>query len=140
MINQVEEIMEEPSYKKFESKRLTSYVLNGLVADLRLDSNKATMLDSIKYLTTLSVTSTYFVSAMEKLYFQEPYISEGSTKLYGEESVFDMIKSLENDKAAGPIFMEFIFDKNGDFGEVECLKLEFFDNAVVELKSLPLAN
>ena len=89
--------MDEPSFKKFDSKILTQYVLDSLVADLRTDSNKAEMIDSIKYLTNLEVTSTYFASAMDKLYFEEPYISEGSTTLYGQQSVNDLFKALENE-------------------------------------------
>ena len=89
--------MDEPSFNQFDSKILTSYVLDSLVADLRTDSNKAEMIDSIKYLTNLEVTSTYFASAMDKLYFEEPYISEGSTTLYGQQSVNDLFKALENE-------------------------------------------
>ena len=37
LITQVEEIMDEPSFKQFDSKVLTSYVLESLVADLRTD-------------------------------------------------------------------------------------------------------
>ena len=93
------------------------------------------MIDSIKYLTNLEVTSTYFASAMDKLYFEEPYISEGSTTLYGQQSVNNLIKTLENEKAAAPIFLDFIFAKNGNPGEAECLKISFFEDALVELNS-----
>ena len=135
LITQVEEIMDEPSFKQFDSKVLTSYVLESLVADLRTDSNKADMIDSIKFLTNLEVTSTYFASAMDKLYFEEQYISEGSTTLYGQQSVNDLFMALENEKAAAPIFLDFIYDKNGNPGEAECLKISFFEDALVELNS-----
>ena len=93
------------------------------------------MIDSIKYLTSLEVTSTYFASAMDKLYFEEPYISEGSTTLYGQQSVNNLIKALENENAASPIFLDFIYHKNGNPGEAQCLKISFFEDALLELNS-----
>ena len=93
------------------------------------------MIDSIKYLTSLEVTSTYFASAMDKLYFEEPYISEGSTTLYGQQSVNNLIKALENENAAAPIFLDFIYHKNGNPGEAQCLKISFFEDALLELNS-----
>ena len=72
---------------------------------------------------------------MDKLYFEEPYISEGSTTLYGQQSVNNLIKALEDEKASGPIFLDFLYAKNGNPGEAGCLKINFFEDAVVELKS-----
>ena len=105
--------MDEPAFKEFDNKLLTSYVLEGLVTDLRTDENKGDMIDSIKYLTTLEGTTTYFTAAMDKLYFEQPYISENSVKLYGQESIYNFMQVLEVDQAAAPIFLEFILDKNG---------------------------
>ena len=41
---------------------------------------------------------------MDKLYFESPYIVEGHEKLYGEESIFDIVKALVDVEAAAPIF------------------------------------
>ena len=56
------------------------------------------------YLVGLEVTSTYYKAAMDKLYFESPYIVEDGEKLYGEESVFDFAKALIVEEAAAPMF------------------------------------
>ena len=45
---------------------------------------------------------------MDKLYFESPYIVDGHQKLYGEESIFDFVRVLIDEKAAAPIFKEFV--------------------------------
>ena len=59
-------------------------------------------------MTSLDVTNTYFTSAMDKLFYESPYIVDGHEKLYGEESPFNYVKGLVEVKAAGPVFLEFI--------------------------------
>ena len=48
------------------------------------------------------------MAAMDKLYYESPYIVEGHQKLYGEESIFDFVRAMVEEKAAAPIFKEFI--------------------------------
>jgi hypothetical protein len=43
-------------------------------------------------MTSLEATNDYFVAAMDKLYYQSPYIVDGHQKLYGEESIFNFVK------------------------------------------------
>ena len=88
----------------------------------------------------LEVTSGYYTAAKDKLFFESPYIVDGHKKLYGEESVFNLVKTLVDEKAAAPIFKEFIQEKNGVVLEVECLRTEYFLGAVSELKSKPVLN
>jgi hypothetical protein len=59
-------------------------------------------------MTTLEVSSSYYKAAMDKLYFESLYIVDGHEKLYGEESVFNFVKALVDEKAAAPMFKEFI--------------------------------
>jgi hypothetical protein len=92
-------------------------------------------------MTTLEVTSTYYKTAMIKLfYFDSPYIVDDHVKLYGEESVFNFVKALVDEKAAAPMFKEFINEKNGIISQVECMRVEFIDTQVTELKKKPLPN
>jgi hypothetical protein len=92
-------------------------------------------------MTSLEVTSTYYKTAERKLfYFDSTYIAEGHKKLYGEESVFNIVKALVDKKAAAPMFKEFIQEKNGIIPEVECMRVEFLLDAVTELKEKPLLN
>jgi hypothetical protein len=71
---------------------------------------------------------------MDKLYFESPYILDDHKKLYGEETIFDLVKALVDEKAAAPIFQELIQEKNGIVPEVECLRVEFLEGAVTKLK------
>ena len=75
---------------------------------------------------------------MDKLYFESPYIVEGHQKLYGEESIFDFVRAMVEEKAAAPTFKEFIQDKNGIIPEVECLRVQFLEDAVSKLKEQTL--
>ena len=77
---------------------------------------------------------------MDKLYFESPYIVEGHKKLYGEESIFDFVLAMVEEQAAAPIFKEFIQDKNGIIPEVQCLRVEFLEDAVTKLKEQTLLN
>ena len=88
----------------------------------------------------LEVTSTYYKAAMDKLYYESPYIVEGHEKLYGEESVFDFVKALIDEEASAPMFQEFIKEKNGIIPEVECLRVEFVLDGVTTLQEKPLLN
>ena len=85
-------------------------------------------------MSTLEVTNTFFTEAMDKLFHDGPYIVEGHQKLYGEESIFDIVKTLVEQQAAGPVFREYIQEKNGIIPEVECLRVEFLEDAVTKLK------
>ena len=108
--------------------------MGDLIDDLTLDDeNRLSLLTSFRYMASLDVTNTYFMAAMEKLYHESPYIVDGHEKLYGEETPFNFVKALVEGKAAAPLFKEFIREKNGISGEVECLKVLFFDDAVLEL-------
>ena len=124
----------EPVFKRMDEKLLSSYIMENLIGDLRQDQIKADIQDSYHYLVSLEVTSTYFKAAMDKLFFESPYILEGHEKLYGEESIFDFVRALIDEEAAAPIFKEFIQDKNGIIPEVECLRVEFLEDAVTKLK------
>ena len=124
----------EPVFKRMDEKLLSSYIMENLIGDLRQDQIKADIQDSYHYLVSLEVTSTYFKAAMDKLFFESPYIVEGHEKLYGEESIFDFVRALIDEEAAAPIFKEFIQDKNGIIPEVECLRVEFLEDAVTKLK------
>ena len=75
---------------------------------------------------------------MDKLYFESPYIVDGHQKLYGEESIFNFVRALVEEKAAAPMFKEFIQTKNGIVPEVECLRVEFLEDAVAKLKEQTL--
>jgi hypothetical protein len=44
------------------------------------------------------------------------------------------MQQLVDDEASGPIFREFIQEKNGIIPEVECLRIEFIEGAVTKLK------
>jgi hypothetical protein len=59
-------------------------------------------------MANLEVSSSYYKAAMDKLYFESPLIVDGHEKLYGEESVFNFVKALVVEKAAAPLFKEFI--------------------------------
>ena len=98
----------EPSFKRFDEKLLSAYVLENLTKDLREDQTRADIHDSYKQLVQLEVTSSYYKAAMDKLYFESPYIVQGHAKLYGEESIFNFVKALIDEKAAAPIFQELI--------------------------------
>jgi hypothetical protein len=74
------------------------------------------------------------------LYFESPYIVEGHEKLYGEQSIFNFIKQLVDNKAAAPVFREYIQEKNGIIPEVECLRVEFLEGAVTKLKEQSMLN
>jgi hypothetical protein len=47
---------------------------------------------------------------------------------------------LVDNEASGPIFKDFILEKNGITPEVECMRVEFIVTQVKELKKLPLPN
>ena len=52
----------------------------------------------------------------------------------------DLFSNLIPNNASGPIFQEFINEKNGIIPEVECLRVEFFEDAVSKLKEKSLLN
>ena len=91
-------------------------------------------------MTTLEVTNTFYATAMEKLFHDGPYIVDGYEKQYGEVSIFDFVKTLVDEEAAGPVFREYIEEKNGITPEVECMRVEFLIDAVTELKNKPVLN
>ena len=64
------------------------------MSDLTEDVNRHDLYKSTMYLTTLEVTNTFFTQAMDRLYHDGPYIEEGHQKLYGEDSIFDIVKTL----------------------------------------------
>ena len=130
----------EPGFKRMDEKLLSAYILDNLMSDLRQDEVKADIQDSYHYMVGLNVSSSYYKAAMDKLYFESPYIVDGHEKLYGEESIFDFVKALIDVEAAAPMFQEFIKDKNGIIPEVECLRVEFFLDSVTSLKEKPLLN
>ena len=140
VISQAEVLIIDPTFKRMDEKLLTSYIMKDLITDLREDELKADIYDSYHYLVGLDVTSTYYKAAMDKLYFESPYIVEGHKKLYGEESIFDFVRAMIEEKAAAPIFKELIQDKNGIIPEVECLRVQFLLDSVVSLKEKPLMN
>jgi hypothetical protein len=116
----------EPGFKRFDEKLLSAYILPNIIGDLTNDNvNRRDLLQSMRYMGNLDVTKSYFTAAMGKLYYQSPYIIDGHEKLYGEESVFNFIKTLVDGKASGPFFKEFIQEKNGVVEEVECLRVLF---------------
>jgi len=79
--------------------------LGDLINDLTTnDENRMSLLNSFRYLVGLEVSNIYFTSAMDKLYFESPYIVDGHQKIYGEETPFNYIKELVDVKAAGPLF------------------------------------
>ena len=78
--------------------------------------------------------------ANSKLYASTIYISDGFQKSYGEESITDLFNQLIIDESSGPIFKELIQEKNGVTQEVECLRIEFLEGAVSELKEKPILN
>ena len=91
-------------------------------------------------MTTLEVTNKFFTTTMEKLFHDGPYIGDGYEKQYEEVSIFDIVKTLVDEEAAGPVFREYIQEKNGITPLVECLRVEFLFDAVTELKSIPVLN
>ena len=109
IINEVEGLILEPGFKRFDSKLLSQYILGDLIDDLTVDDeNRMSLLTSFRYMTSLDVTNTYFTSAMDKLFYESPYIVDGHQKIYGEETPFNYVKGLVEVKAAGPVFLEFI--------------------------------
>ena len=111
-------------------KLLSQYILTNLVSDLTEDANRHDLYKSTMYLMNLEVTNTFFTQAMERLFHEGPYIVEGHQKLYGEDSIFDIVKTLVDQQAAGPVFREYIQEKNGIIPEVECLRVQFLEDAV----------
>ena len=93
----------EPSFQRMNPKLLSQYILVNLVSDLTLDANRQDLFKSVMYMTTLEVTNTYFTAAMDKLKHEGAYIVNNE-KLYGEESVFDIVKTLVDEEASAPIF------------------------------------
>ena len=91
-------------------------------------------------MTTLEVTNRFFTTAMEKLFHDGPYIGDGYEKQYREDSIFDIVKILVEEEAAGPVFREYIQEKNGITPEVECLRVEFLEASVSKLKESNLLN
>jgi hypothetical protein len=67
----------DPTFKRMDEKLLSSYIMEDLIADLRQDKLKADIYDSYHYLVSLDVTSVYYKAAMDKLYFESPYIVNG---------------------------------------------------------------
>ena len=130
----------EPTFKRMDEKLLSAYIMEKLIGDLREDYIKADLQDSYHYMVGLEITSSYYKAAMDKLYFESPYIVDGHEKLYGEESIFDFVKALIDVEAAAPMFQEFIKDKNGIIPEVECLRVQFILDGVTSLKEKPLLN
>ena len=61
--------MSEPNFKRMDSKLLSNYIMENIIGDLRQDENKADLLDSFNYLTSLEVASSYFKAATDKLFF-----------------------------------------------------------------------
>ena len=94
----------EPSFQRMNPKLLSQYMLANLVGDLTEDINRHDLYKSVMYMTTLEVSNTYFTAAMDKLLYEGPYIVDGHQKLYGEESVFDIVKTLVDEEAAGSVF------------------------------------
>ena len=66
VITQVEEILEEPAFKKFDEKMLTSYVLESLPPIFRTMYNRNILVNSVNYLMDLEVASTYIAAAEGK--------------------------------------------------------------------------
>lgn len=93
-ITQVEELIELPEFKRMDEKLLSAYVMENLISDLRQDQIKADIHDSYLYLVGLEVSSKYYKSAMDKLYYESPLIVDGHEKLYGEESIYDFVSEL----------------------------------------------
>ena len=60
-----------------DEKLLSAYVMENLISDLRQDQIKADIHDSYLYLVGLEVSSKYYKSAMDKLYYESPLIVDG---------------------------------------------------------------
>ena len=69
VIIQSEDLIMDPTFKRMDEKLLSAYINENLIDDLRLDVNKADLLDSYNYMISLSVTSEYYFAAMSKLYY-----------------------------------------------------------------------
>ena len=123
-----------------DEKLLSAYIMENLIGDLRKDELKADIHDSYLYLVSLEVTEGYYTAAMDKLFYESPYIVDGHEKLYGEESIFDFVRALVEEQAAAPMFQEFINEKNGIIPEVECLRVEFLEDTSAKLKEYSLLN
>ena len=134
MITETEELITEPSFQRMNPVLLSQDILANLVDDLTLDTNKHDLYKSTMYLTTLEVSNSFFTAVIDKLFHDGPFIVDGHQKLYGEESVADIIKTLVDQEAAAPIFQEYIIEKNGIIPEVECLRVEFIEATVTKLK------
>lgn len=140
LIVQIEDTLIQPELQRFNGKVLTEYILKKIIADLRTDENRHDLLNSIQHLLSLPETQNQFVIANEKLFADSVYISDGFSKSYGEETITDLFNQLVIDEASGPIFKEFIQEKNGIIPEVECLRVEFLEDAVTKLKEQTLLN
>ena len=132
--------MIQPGFKRFDSKLLSAYIIENIVNDLREDQLRSDFLESLSQLVNLEMTSMYFEKANEKIFSESPLIVEGHEKLYGEESIFNFMKALVDDKAASQIFQELINKKNGITPEVKCLRTEFILDGLTALKQKPLLN
>ena len=140
LIVQIEDTLIQPELQRFNGKVLTEYILKKIISDLRTDENRHDLLNSIQHLLSLPETQNQFVIANEKLFADSVYISDSFSKSYGEETITDLFNQLVIDEASGPIFKEFIQEKNGIIPEVECLRVEFLEDAVTKLKEQTLLN
>ena len=139
IISEIESLILEPGFKEFNSKILSKYILGDLVNDLTQDyENKQNLLTSFRYMTGLEVTNSYFMAAMNQLYSESPYFVNGHEKLYGEETIFNLMRGMVVLEAAGPVFQEFIHEKNEIVPNVECIQSEIFVKQVTKLKKKPL--
>ena len=132
--------MIQPGFKRFDSKLLSAYVIENIVSDLREDQLRSDFLKSLSQIFDLEKTSTYFKKAQDEIFYESPLIVEGYEKLYGEESIFNFVNALVDDKAASSIFQELIYKKNGVTPEVQCIRTEFILDGLTALKQKPLLN
>ena len=122
---------------QIQTKKLNKAVVKGLYDDLREDPRSfkfdilwvldgTTMFDSLWHLLGLPTL--------------KQHVDEVFVELDAEPTIQELVDRLVAKEISGPIFREFIHDKNGITPEVSCLRVEHLEDAVEEVKERPLTN
>lgn len=116
--------------EQIQHKKVNKHIVRGLYDDFLEDPR------SFKYDLLWSLDGTTMLHAIWYM-IQEPtlgqHIWETYDKLDEDPTIKELVEILEAKEISGPIFREFLHEKNGVTQEVSCLRIEHLDDAVDEL-------
>ena len=120
-----------------QNKKVNRDVVRGLYDDF-LEDPRSFKFDVLWLLDgTTMLNYLWFLIEQPTL---NQHIWETYDQLQTDPTVKDLVETLEAKQISGPIFREFILQKNGMTPEVVCLRIEMIDDAVEEIEERSLTN